>query len=57
MALVWILQTKNCSTPFCAAGSKVKLEVVRELLNHGASVDIAEKDDFTPLNAAVEKGH
>jgi ankyrin repeat protein len=31
--------------------------VVRELLNHDANVNAANKDGFTPLYAARQNGH
>jgi len=33
------------------------VEVVRELLNHGASVDFADEDGWTLLHVAVLQGH
>jgi ankyrin repeat protein len=33
------------------------VEVVRVLLKHGANVKIANKNGFTPLTTAANKGH
>jgi ankyrin repeat protein len=35
----------------------VDVEVVRELLNHGANVNTADKDCVTPLSVASQNGH
>ena len=43
-------------TPLCVAASG-HVEVVQELLNHGASVDFADHYGWTPLHVAAGKGY
>jgi len=44
-------------TPIYVAADKGHVEVVRELLNRGAKMDIAYEFLSSPLCAAAEKGH
>jgi ankyrin repeat protein len=39
------------------SAEKGHIDIVRELLNHGASVNIADEYGYTPLYAAAEEGH
>ena len=47
---------KDGSTPY-VGGQEVHVEVLRELLKHGANGNRAKKDDFTPLHIAGGNGH
>lgn len=49
----------NVSTPLYRAAQEGHLEIARELLNHGASVCIADKNRFIRIlvYAAVQENH
>jgi len=44
---------KYGQTPLCIAAGKGHVQVVHELLNHGASVDSADHYGWTPLPVAA----
>ena len=44
-------------TPLNGAACKGHVEVVRELLNHGASMESVNNNGFTTLNSAANSGH
>jgi ankyrin repeat protein len=48
---------KEGNTPFHEATYKGHVEIARELLNHGASLDFADENGNTPLHEAAYKGH
>jgi ankyrin repeat protein len=53
MVLVWIFQTIRGCTPLSQAAFNGVVEIVRELLNYGASVDIADDEGDTSLHEAT----
>ncbi len=54
---MWFARTKINSTPLRAACFEGHLEVVRYLLEHGASPDISNHFNNTCLMIAAYKGH
>ncbi|XP_054258040.1 kinase D-interacting substrate of 220 kDa B isoform X3 [Macrosteles quadrilineatus] len=48
---------ENASTVLHYAASRGKLSFVRELINHGADVNIEDNDNWTALLCAAKEGH
>ena len=46
-----------CCTPIYAAADKGHVEIVRELVNRGAGMDISNDDVRTTIYAAAKGGH
>ncbi|KAK0094162.1 hypothetical protein PV326_011661 [Microctonus aethiopoides] len=48
---------ENGGTVLTLAASKGKIQFVRELINHGADVNVEDFDHWTPLLCAAKEGH
>lgn len=57
MGLVWTLQTKIVLFLYTQLPMKATWKLFLELLKHGADVEIASKNGFTPIHTGAKEGH